>query len=61
MYGNVKDLMTAYGLTVAEFSRYFDIPYRTVQNWFYGARECPVYLIKLMEYRLEAEFPPTRP
>ena len=57
----IKNLLESYGMTVAEFSRYFGIPYRTVQNWVYGARECPAYLIELMVYRLKAEVPPNPP
>ena len=61
MYNSVKDLMVGYGMTATEFSRYFGIPYRTIQNWVYGARECPTYLLELMAYRLRAEFPPIPP
>lgn len=34
------------------FSMYFEIPYRTMQNWELGLREYPDYLLKLMEYKL---------
>ena len=35
------------GLTQKYVSKRFDIPYRTVQSWKLGERECPHY-IKLM-------------
>ena len=38
-----------------EFAEYFKIPYRTVQNWEYGQRKCPDYLLDLMQYKLEKE------
>ena len=57
----VKELAESYGMTLAELSRYFDIPYRTMQNWAYGVRACPTYLLKLMVYRLSTEFPPAQP
>lgn len=49
----IKDLRTSHRMTMTEFSRYFGIPYRTIQNWEYGARECPTYLLELMAYKLD--------
>ena len=34
-----------------EFSEYFEIPYRTVQDWELGQREMPDYLLRLMIYK----------
>ena len=34
-----------------EFSEYFEIPYRTVQDWELGKREMPDYLLRLMSYK----------
>lgn len=31
-------------LTLAQASREFYVPYRTMQDWFAGRRECPVYV-----------------
>lgn len=47
-----KELKERSGMSVAEFSKYFNIPYRTVQNWEYGSSKCPDYLIDLMAYKL---------
>ena len=38
-----------------EFSDYFGIPYRTIQEWELGNRKMPEYLYRLMEYRLRVE------
>lgn len=57
----IKELRTYANMTQREFGEYFDIPYRTIQNWENGVNKCPVYLAKLLEYRLMTEFPPTRP
>jgi hypothetical protein len=38
-----------------EFAEFFSIPYRTLQNWELGTRECPEYLLKLIEYKLTKE------
>ena len=50
-----KTLRTESGMNLTQFSIYFDIPYRTVQNWEHGIRGCPSYLLALMEYKLKKE------
>lgn len=34
---------------------YFNIPYRTIQNWDNGVREPASYIIELMLYKLKKE------
>lgn len=51
----VKNLRELSGMSRPQFAEYFNIPYRTVQNWEIGLRECPAYLIELMQYKLEHE------
>ena len=48
-----KELREQSGMNLTEFSKFFEIPYRTVQNWDAGTRACPSYLLKLMQFRLE--------
>lgn len=50
-----KELRQQTGMNLKQFSEYFDIPYRTIQNWEAGIRQCPEYLLKLMQYKLENE------
>lgn len=38
-----------------EFAEYFDIPYRTLQDWELHKRSIPEYLLRLMEYKLVME------
>ena len=52
---SVKDLIKAADMTQTEFSKYFGIPLRTVQNWCGGQRQCPDYLLALMDYKLKHE------
>lgn len=52
---DIKEMRTATGMKRTEFAAYFCIPYRTMQNWELGDRECPEYLLQLMEYKLRAE------
>lgn len=42
-------------MNMKQFSEYFNIPYRTVQNWKIGDRKCPPYLVDLMQYKIEKE------
>ena len=50
-----KELREQSGMNLTQFSKYFEIPYRTVQDWEYGKRKCPEYLLKLMQYKLKNE------
>lgn len=43
------------GLNRRAFCEYFDIPYRTEQDWELGNRNIAEYLLKLMEYKVTAE------
>lgn len=43
------------GMNWKEFSAYFQIPYRTVQDWERGNRKMPEYVLRLMEYKLRME------
>ncbi len=37
------------------FAAYFDIPYRTMQDWYMGKRKMPEYLLRLMYYKMGVE------
>lgn len=50
-----NEILQQSGMTLKAFSDYFEIPYRTVQNWKLGVRACPPYLLKLIEYKLKKE------
>ncbi|MBQ8317635.1 MAG: transcriptional regulator [Lachnospiraceae bacterium] len=38
-----------------QFSEYFHIPYRTMQDWELGNRSMPEYLLRLMAYKVMVE------
>ena len=40
------------GMNWKEFAEYFEIPYRTVQEWELGNRRMPEYLLRLMKYKI---------
>ena len=52
----VKELREKMGMNRREFSDYYAIPYRTVQDWEAEKRELPEYLLRLMKYRAEVEY-----
>ena len=43
------------GFNWKAFAAYFDIPYRTMQDWYMGKRKMPDYLLRLMYYKLGME------
>ncbi|MCR5147908.1 MAG: transcriptional regulator [Eubacterium sp.] len=49
------ELKESTGMNWRRFAEYFDIPYRTVQDWGRGERVMPEYLLRLMEYKIRME------
>lgn len=52
---NIKEIRSQTGMSQSEFSNYFNIPKHTLQNWEQEYRKCPVYLLELIEYKLQKE------
>lgn len=46
---SVKDIAANAGLSQRGLAERFAIPYRTVENWCSGARECPLYMRLMMQ------------
>ena len=51
----IKQLREVSGMTQKAFSEYFSIPKRSIENWEGVQRQCPAYLLELMEYKLRNE------
>ncbi len=49
------ELRTSTGMNRREFADYFEIPYRTMQQWELGDRKMPEYLLRLMAYKVRIE------
>ena len=47
------ELRNSSGMSRKEFCEYFQIPYRTVQDWELGQRKMPDYLLHLIAYKLK--------
>lgn len=52
---DVKELRLKTGMNRKEFSNYFGIPYRTIEDWENKKSNCATYLFKLMEEKLLKE------
>ena len=52
---SVKELRILSGMTRQQFTDYFNIPYRTLQDWELENRSCPPYVIELIAYKLKKE------
>lgn len=52
---SIKELRARSGMTQKSFAEYFGVSIKAVQSWEQGARECPDYLLSLMEYKLRNE------
>lgn len=51
----IPELLEKHNLTMADIANTHSIPYRTVQHWNYGTRQCPTYLITLLDYYYKNE------
>lgn len=50
---DIQYIKEKYGMSLKQISDRFDIPYRSVQNWNSNQRECPRYILKMMDEILE--------
>ena len=50
----IKSLCEAYGISQTELHRRFDIPLRTVQDWYAGRRKPPAYVVNMLTALLES-------
>lgn len=50
-----KELRKASGMTQKQFSEYFGIPLRSIENWEADSNKCRPYLLDLMHYKLQKE------
>lgn len=49
------ELKNKSGMNWKQFSEYYEIPYRTIQDWEHGKREMPDYVLRLMQYKMKME------
>lgn len=51
----IKALRNELKFNRREFCDYFNIPYRTVQDWECGKRTMPEYVLRLLEYKIRTD------
>lgn len=51
----ITELRNATGMNRRQFSDYYGIPYRTVQDWEAGKRVMPEYVLTLMKFKAEKD------
>lgn len=50
----MKEVIIQSGLNGSQFSRKYDIPYRTISDWCRGLRKPPDYVVSIL-YRVSQE------
>ena len=51
----LRKLRESTGMNRKEFCEYFEIPYMTVTDWELGNRRVPLYLLRLIAYKIQME------
>ena len=51
----LKQIREDLGMNRTEFSRYIDIPLRTLEEWEAGRRQMPDYVLRLITYYTKME------
>lgn len=51
----LKEIRKTIGMNRSEFSRYMDIPVRTLEEWEAGRRKMPDYVLRLLTYYIKME------
>lgn len=51
----MKGVRELLGMNRTEFSRYMDIPLRTLEEWEAGRRQMPDYVLRLITYYVKVQ------
>ena len=49
----MKKIIEESGMTLREFSEYYEVPYNTIREWWNENRKCPNYVVKLFKAYIE--------
>lgn len=52
----IREIRELSGLSRAEFSRFYNIPKRTLEDWDAGIRKPPIYVVELLERVVYLDF-----
>lgn len=48
----IKEIRALTGLSQSQFSERYEIPLPTLRHWERGDRECPKYVLDLLEFKV---------
>ena len=51
----MKEIIEQSGMTIREFSEFYEIPYNTVRLWKNGERKAPKWAVKLLKEKIERD------
>lgn len=51
----IKDIRKLTKLSQTQFSKKYNIPLPTLRHWEQGQRECPKYVLELLEFRVKKD------
>lgn len=51
----IKDIRSLTGLSQPQFSEKYKIPIPTLRHWERGDRECPEYVLDLLEFKVRKD------
>lgn len=51
----IKELRKLTKLSQKQFSEKYDIPLPTIRHWEQGQRECPKYVLDLLEFKVRED------
>jgi len=52
----ITEIRQLSNLNKTDFAKRYNIPYRTLQDWESGRRECPIYVAELLEKAVRADY-----
>lgn len=52
----ITEIRQLTSLNKTDFAKRYNIPYRTLQDWELGNRECPAYVTELLEKAVKLDF-----
>lgn len=51
----IKEIRGISGLSQPQFSQKYNIPLPTLRHWEQGQRECPQYVLELLEFKVRED------
>lgn len=51
----IKEIRTLTGLSQPQFSQKYNIPLPTLRHWEQKQRECPQYVLELLEFKVRED------